>query len=1470
MAEQAAGPSSSSSSTADGGVALGRTHSQQQWLGFIDGMDDLGIALAQCVRLHINLSGLVDVDALDDLVSRLLAAVAGDGGGGSLAAASVHDLGALIERCEDEELAAAAREFQGSALAAVKLRLRSLFAADSGRGRARRTAGRAVVTAMLGAPQEAESLLRADDQLPPPSSEQPQGADNDRILQLVTAGSMTADPGLPPWSTLAPNSEIQQGYFTVVNEGGQSKYAQLLSDVKHATPEFPFGSVVVEWLQPPQRSPKLKLGTGCSLQGQQNQLLSPEDAQKFEDYLRASIGVPAQQHTGTQAAPGSGTDKLERIPSIVRSVPGQFEFDVVFNPGILFDGEKGEVEARFIFQRGDNATAAAVRFVAGKVAPAGAELRDYLPLVMQIVQFIRSHCGGEIGVENILSGQVWANIEECCRQCIMSAALSFEDFEAYERAYEFLTRKEFADAVCALEEAILASQTLPEERAAREEQIQGALEHSCPSIALIPVVKRVRELANGTMHDLRATAFERLTRAARDTLYASSIDCEQGELLIRQMLNLSTTLSKSEASHCDQLRQSFQQCRLAITALTLGFDRHYVQAMKMLADAIDLITERGCGPTQRQLKNLTLKVLKTKARSMGVTHAQIDGLDDYMDPRTAAVELILQISSGAQRPPLSDEDIFHCKYLTSYLKIVERWAVQAVRDQIKPAEAQLVKWMRDPNGTHPLVQYEHIQILVQGILAVQPPCSLPRGLPQLKTLQAILLKTNATICYIKGKLLVKEAQGQDATAIGAFSLYRAATNSFRAGLAELAAAEPVDSTDSINVLYRHINHELQGVQPRQAHIVKEELRRLEILGMRQWNTTDAAQWVWLCCVHVGTSQLKDADEVTRIFVSNDIDGDELATLTRKAVRRLLQGVISEISERENAASLIFDKLRTFQTVQPMPVTEPEREVEPEQTEPIPTAEGIASQLPQLTVQPIPVAPASADPSAAEQELARVIALLAQTEARLAAEVAAREAVEAEVAPPSRPAAEEGFPPQRRGVPQPPQQGPVTSALVPDVEPEPERELEPEPALPPEAAAVVSNPHFQGPGGPGHVVIDLLPAGPIDHLQVATTVDAGPRQPLSASAESDLAAFVQARLEAIANERAALLRRKAVLEGQLQPGQGQAHGSQAHGSQPLGGQVLEVQIHDEVLHGDSKLLAELVEIDRRLAALGAEEVELRQRELLVAELYRNGVSVEQVMTAREQHIPRIRGSSDSGAATDNELMAAHAYTLAGPPLYQWLNEQLWSKCPNMARYEHMYKYLIEAVKHIRGTDQMCYRGQPSLYGMAPEDLDVGQQMMWRGFTSVSTSEGVARNFASISHGTHPIVYVIRGLQPFASAKLKLVSQFMTEEEVVLPPGVVFVVTARSQIRGVDTVELNFKGIIPQATKRFRWQVQRTVEFREQGTLDVNIVARNAADAADLWRGREKELLEGGRVAWNGPTHVANGAGVVRGPVKEINP
>jgi hypothetical protein len=373
------------------------------------------------------------------------------------------------------------------------------------------------------------------------------------------------------------------------------------------------------------------------------------------------------------------------------------------------------------------------------------------------------------------------------------------------------------------------------------------------------------------------------------------------------------------------------------------------------------------------------------------------------------------------------------------------------------------------------------------------------------------------------------------------------------------------------------------------------------------------------------------------------------------------------------------------------------------------------------------------------------------------------------------------------------------------------------------------------------VVDVLPPGPIAHLQPDAVAAVASRRQLS---DSDLAAWTAERLLDIERERAELLRQRDALLAR----RGGDNGSEGG----VGG------------GGDAGLLpAELAEIDRQLAALAAEETELRHGELLVAELIRHGMTAAQIATARAQHIERMRGSADCGDATDDELLAAHAYTLAQPPLFQLLNVELWSKRPNVARYEHFFSHLLESVKHIRGTDQDVYRGQPSLYNMSPSDLDVGKCMVWRGFNSVTTSQGVARNFAG--YGPHPILYIIRGIKPYASAKFKLVSQFPGEEEVVLRPGVVFEVTHRVQLGGYDTVSLQFRGTLPQAIQRYRWPVHRDVQYRQHGVVEVDMVATDAADAAQMWRGSEHELLEGRRgVVWDEPNHVSDGACVI-GPV-----
>jgi hypothetical protein len=560
------------------------------------------------------------------------------------------------------------------------------------------------------------------------------GSDGARSEQLAGERPASDEPdyaGGDLWLTL---NQIKAQHYAVVNEDGESKYAQLLSGIKRPMwrtaqqgphmgetfERFPFGSVRVEWLQLPHRKLVLELGadqqTEAGDMGAQTQTaLTSSETARFQDWVAQSLSEAEQQrlegkqHKQDGDAAGIVSD-LVRTPSVAQQTAGQFEFWVAFDRAKLFDARASSRQlCNFVFRRGDDPTIVAKTFIQSHVAPTGTELREYVSLVEQIVDFIRLHFGGEVGVENVLS--VWENVEDC----IVNAALSDfpDDFAAYKQAYKLLGQKDFQGAVRTLEDALT--------QGGRSRQtIKHALEEPRSTIPLIPIMNIVRYLATGEMDLIARRAFDRLSKAcqavARDVSAFDRVSaaCDDGERLIDQMSTWS--LTPAEEKRFGDWRQRFNVFRLAITAFKHGLEGKYPEGIQLFTGAIDAITEDPTKPTLHQLEGLTLRNLKRKARSMNVVEDQIDDLDDCADPKAAAISLILEIiTSAAEQRSLAAIEEAMCAFLTKCLDIVMNWAVQAGCEQMKAATGTLVKWLQG-KGDHPLAQYQQLEAQVSGSL----------------------------------------------------------------------------------------------------------------------------------------------------------------------------------------------------------------------------------------------------------------------------------------------------------------------------------------------------------------------------------------------------------------------------------------------------------------------------------------------------------------------------------------------------------------------------------------------------------------------------------------------------------------------------------------------------------------------------------------------------------------------------------
>ena len=78
------------------------------------------------------------------------------------------------------------------------------------------------------------------------------------------------------------------------------------------------------------------------------------------------------------------------------------------------------------------------------------------------------------------------------------------------------------------------------------------------------------------------------------------------------------------------------------------------------------------------------------------------------------------------------------------------------------------------------------------------------------------------------------------------------------------------------------------------------------------------------------------------------------------------------------------------------------------------------------------------------------------------------------------------------------------------------------------------------------------------------------------------------------------------------------------------------------------------------------------------------------------------------------------------------------------WRSMYYHMLQAVHHLKGArkNQIVYRGQGERFG---EAYDEGDVVTWKAFTSTSTKEDKAKEFALyFSKGDDPVVFEITGV------------------------------------------------------------------------------------------------------------------------------
>ena len=110
----------------------------------------------------------------------------------------------------------------------------------------------------------------------------------------------------------------------------------------------------------------------------------------------------------------------------------------------------------------------------------------------------------------------------------------------------------------------------------------------------------------------------------------------------------------------------------------------------------------------------------------------------------------------------------------------------------------------------------------------------------------------------------------------------------------------------------------------------------------------------------------------------------------------------------------------------------------------------------------------------------------------------------------------------------------------------------------------------------------------------------------------------------------------------------------------------------------------------------------------------------------------------------DLIAARIYTREKPDLYRRLNDAVRETEEVHSppeEWRSMYYHMLQAVNHLKGAEknQIVYRGQGERFG---EAYDEGDVVTWKAFTSTSTKEDKAKNFAK--KGDDPVVFEITGV------------------------------------------------------------------------------------------------------------------------------
>jgi len=161
------------------------------------------------------------------------------------------------------------------------------------------------------------------------------------------------------------------------------------------------------------------------------------------------------------------------------------------------------------------------------------------------------------------------------------------------------------------------------------------------------------------------------------------------------------------------------------------------------------------------------------------------------------------------------------------------------------------------------------------------------------------------------------------------------------------------------------------------------------------------------------------------------------------------------------------------------------------------------------------------------------------------------------------------------------------------------------------------------------------------------------------------------------------------------------------------------------------------------------------------------------------------------ATKDSLLAANMYTREGPALYRVLNGALRAEHKaTLERVQVLFSNLLLALQSLPGNETAgeLYRGQDKIYG---KDVTIGAHVIWEGFTSVSSEQAVAQNFA----GGGGVLFVLHAVPETIGGCLKDLSDFPNEAEILLPPGASFSVIKDRQDVDCRVLELQYVGVLP---------------------------------------------------------------------------